>query len=73
MPILAHRIRLEPNQEAVRYLSKACCTARFAYNWALGTWKEKYSKGQKGISAYSLDKKQESKANLNLLNERLIS
>jgi putative transposase len=56
MPILAHKIRLEPNQEAIRYLRKASGTARFAYNWALGTWKEKYSKGQKGISAYSLDK-----------------
>jgi len=56
MPQLAHRIKLCPNQEAERYLRKASGTARFAYNWALKTWKDKYSQSEKGMSGYSLVK-----------------
>jgi putative transposase len=56
MPQLAHKIKLMPNQEAVRYMRKAAGTARFAYNWALQRWKDKYSQGEKGMSGYSLVK-----------------
>ena len=33
--ILAHRIRLDPNNVQRTYFAKACGVARFAYNWAL--------------------------------------
>ena len=33
-----HKIRIYPNNEQETYLKKACGTARFAYNWALGKW-----------------------------------
>ena len=36
-----HKIRIYPNNEQETYLKKACGTARFAYNWALGKWIEK--------------------------------
>ena len=35
MPVLSHRIRLNPTPEQVTYFRKACGTARFVYNWAL--------------------------------------
>jgi putative transposase len=56
MPQLAHKIKLMPNREVIRYLRRACGTARFSYNWALQNWKEKYQSGEKGISGYSLVK-----------------
>lgn len=56
MPQLAHKIKLCPNQEALRYLRNASGTARFAYNWALRTCKDKYRSGEKGMSGYSLVK-----------------
>ncbi|MDR2179154.1 MAG: helix-turn-helix domain-containing protein, partial [Synergistaceae bacterium] len=37
--ILAHRIRMYPNNVEATYLSKACGVARFAYNWALAEWR----------------------------------
>jgi len=40
--ILAHKIRLDPNNIQRTYLAKACGVARFAYNWALGKAKEQY-------------------------------
>jgi len=40
--ILAHKIQLDPNNKQRTYFAKACGTARFAYNWALGKAKEKY-------------------------------
>ena len=40
--LLAHRIRLEPNNVQATYLSRAAGTARFAYNWALGEWQKQY-------------------------------
>ena len=36
-----HKIRIYPNNGQETYLKKACGTARFAYNWALGKWVEK--------------------------------
>jgi putative transposase len=44
---LAHKIRLYPNQEALRYLAKSAGTSRFAYNWALARWKKRYRDGEK--------------------------
>ena len=56
MPQLAHKIRIYPSQEAVVYLRRSCGIARFAWNWALNQWRTKYAAGEKGISAYGLDK-----------------
>jgi putative transposase len=38
--LVAHRVALNPNAEQELYLARAAGTARFAYNWALGAWKE---------------------------------
>lgn len=51
---LSHKIRLYPNKEALTYLAKSAGTSRFAYNWALARWKEKYTSGEKP-SAFSLN------------------
>lgn len=40
--ILAHRIRLSPNNVQGTYLARAAGTARFAYNWALAEWQRQY-------------------------------
>jgi putative transposase len=40
--LLAHRIRLEPNNVQATYLARAAGTARFAYNWALAEWQRQY-------------------------------
>jgi putative transposase len=53
---LSHRIKLYPNREAEQYLVRAVGTARFAWNWALARWQEKYKAGEKGLSGYSLVK-----------------
>jgi len=45
--ILAHKIRLSPNNNQRTYFAKAAGTARFAYNWALARWNELYESGQK--------------------------
>ncbi len=42
--ILAHKIKLKPNNKQVTYFKKACGIARFAYNWGLAYNKEKYEK-----------------------------
>jgi len=39
---IAHKIRLSPNNKQASYFKKACGTARFAWNWALGAWNESY-------------------------------
>jgi len=41
---------------ATRYFRRAAGTARFAYNWALAKWQEKYQAGQKGITGFGLVK-----------------
>jgi putative transposase len=40
--LLAHRIRLDPNNVQATYLMRAAGTARFAYNWALAEWRQQY-------------------------------
>jgi putative transposase len=40
--LLAHRIRLDPNNLQATYLTRAAGTARFAYNWALAEWRRQY-------------------------------
>jgi putative transposase len=53
---LSHKIRLYPNQQAGDYFVRACGISRFAYNWALARWKEKYEAGDCDMSGYSLVK-----------------
>lgn len=45
--ILAHKIRLYPNNKQAAYFSKACGVARYAYNWALEEWTRQYKAGLK--------------------------
>jgi putative transposase len=40
--LLAHRIRLDPNNVQATYFARAAGTARFAYNWALKEWQNQY-------------------------------
>lgn len=40
--LIAHRIRLAPNNAQAAYLARAAGTARFAYNWGLEHWKKQY-------------------------------
>ena len=44
---LAHKIRLRPNREQETYFLRACGISRFAWNWALGEWKQSYERGEK--------------------------
>ncbi|CAH0222768.1 hypothetical protein SRABI118_02267 [Massilia sp. Bi118] len=39
---VAHKIRLDPNNNQRTHLARAAGTARFAYNWALAEWKRQY-------------------------------
>src|SRR5215469_7461997 len=45
--ILAHKIRLDPNNVQRTYFAKACGVARFAYNWALARWNQLFKAGEK--------------------------
>jgi putative transposase len=47
----SHRIALDPNNTQATYFARACGTARFAYNWALGEWKQRYEGGEKPSEA----------------------
>lgn len=40
--LVAHRIRLDPNNVQATYLARAVGIARFAYNWALNEWVKQY-------------------------------
>ena len=40
--LVAHRIRLDPNNVQATHLARAAGTARFAYNWALNKWQKQY-------------------------------
>ena len=51
----SHVIKLYPTQKQETFFLRSCGTARFAYNWALSTWKAKYENGEK-TSAFSLIK-----------------
>lgn len=55
MNSLTHKIRLVPTCKQHVYFRKACGTARFAWNWALAKWEEKYKAGQK-VNALELKK-----------------
>ena len=44
--ILAHKVRLSPNNKQRTYFTRAAGTARFAYNWALARWNELYEAGE---------------------------
>jgi putative transposase len=41
--LIAHRIRLNPNNVQATYLARAAGVARFAYNWALAEWQRQYA------------------------------
>ncbi len=40
--LIAHKIALDPNNVQATYFARAAGTARFAYNWALAQWQQKY-------------------------------
>jgi putative transposase len=40
--LIAHKIRLDPNNVQATCLARAAGTARFAYNWALAEWQRQY-------------------------------
>ncbi|MBW2011820.1 MAG: transposase [Deltaproteobacteria bacterium] len=52
---LSHKIELNPNNIQEGYFKRACGTARFTYNWALGEWNRQYQEGLKP-SALALKK-----------------
>lgn len=56
MPVLSHKIRLDPNGKQEHYFRKCCGTTRFTYNWALEEWQAEYRSGGKP-TALSLKKK----------------
>ena len=41
--LLAHKIALDPNAAQRLYFARAAGTARFAWNWALGRWRQEYA------------------------------
>jgi putative transposase len=40
--LIAHKVRLDPNNVQASYFVRAAGTARFAYNWALTEWRRQY-------------------------------
>jgi len=56
MFVLSHKIQVKnPTKKQLKYFSKACGTARFAYNWGLCEWKKQYQSGKKP-TAFSVKK-----------------
>ncbi len=51
----SHTIKLRSTLDQQAYFRKACGIARFAYNWALGQWREQHAHGDKP-SVYGLVK-----------------
>ena len=45
--ILAHVIALDPTAKQAEHFSRACGTARLAYNWALAEWGRMHKAGEK--------------------------
>lgn len=43
----AHKIRIFPSKDQEVLLRKSCGVSRFAYNWALGKWKQSYANKEK--------------------------
>jgi len=52
---IAHKIEIYPNNIQKTYLNKCFGVSRFAYNWALAKWQEKYKNKEK-TSGMSLKK-----------------
>jgi len=55
--IRTYRVRLEPNKEQEQKMWQSAGTARWAYNWTLGTQQENYQNGGKFIQDGDLRKK----------------
>ena len=55
MASLFHKIKLDPTCKQQVYFPKGCGTARFAWNWGLAKWEEKYQAKEK-TSAFDLKK-----------------
>src|SRR6478672_7856425 len=55
MIALSHKIELDVTFKQKTYFCKACGVARFAWNWGLAKWKEKFEAKQK-TSAFELKK-----------------
>lgn len=53
MPILAHKIELDPSKSAIAFFSNCAGAARYGYNWALNDWNSKYEAGATP-TAYSI-------------------
>ncbi len=51
MPTLAHKIRLDPTPDQIRYFKQAAGTARFVWNWALAEWNRQSEARQKPQAA----------------------
>jgi len=51
----AYKVELDPNNEQRTALLRHCGAARFVYNWGLARKKEAREKGEKALSAQSLD------------------
>ena len=47
MPLLAHRIRLDPNSRQRSWLERCAGGERFAWNWGLSEWQRRYEAGEK--------------------------
>jgi len=45
--LLAHKIRLNPNNKQANYFARACGIARLSFNWGLFEWKKQYEAGEK--------------------------
>lgn len=49
--IRVHKIALDPTKAQADYFARACGTARFAWNWALGEWRAQYRAGGRPTEA----------------------
>jgi len=47
MTVLAHRIRLDPNNVQATWLERCAGTARFVFNWGLARWQQQYAAGKR--------------------------
>jgi len=47
LALRVHKIALDPNNRQRTFFAKSAGTSRFAYNWALARWKERYKAGEK--------------------------
>ena len=48
--LIAHKIRLDPNNAQATYFARASGVARFAYNWALAEWQKQYEASKRDTS-----------------------